>query len=105
MLPSLAGPVHVWILTDRAGTIVEACEVAPRVLNLSARGLIGRTLPLFFIEDRPTLYAQLAAAALGDPVERTTVIQPRERKPVAAVVELRRAAEGDDMVEWSIQIG
>jgi hypothetical protein len=96
----------VRIVTDSGGCIVDTCGDSPRALNVSARGLTGRRLALFFPGDRPQLLAKLALAARGDEVELTTVLQPRERKPRPAQVLLRQCDDhGQAAVEWVIVLG
>jgi CheY-like chemotaxis protein len=71
-----------WLVTDPAGQILEISEAAVQLLNLSARGARGRNLLAFFAENRPKLMTELLRAAEGIIIDRTTVLRPRDRRPV-----------------------
>lgn len=71
-----------WIVTDPAGQIVDLTDGAARLLNMSRRGALGRSLPTFFVEDRPKLLAELLRAAEGVIINREGTLQPRDRRPV-----------------------
>ena len=102
---SVKSAVEVHIVTDRTGRIVDVCAATPAALNVSARGLSGRPLPLFFPRERPHLLSQLAVADRGHEVVISTVIQPRERQPRPAQVTLRPCEDGPGDLEWSIVVG
>jgi PAS domain-containing protein len=69
-----------WAITDAAGYILEVNAEGARLLNLSARGARGRSLPAFFTQDRPRLFNDLLRATEGTPIERATALQPRDRR-------------------------
>ena len=69
-----------WVVTNPIGDIQEISVEAARLLNLSQRGARGRNLATFFIENRPKLMAELLRAADGLIIERTCMLQPRDRK-------------------------
>lgn len=71
-----------WIVTDPTGQIVDLTDAAARLLNMSRRGALGRSLPTFFVEDRPKLLAELLRAAEGVIINREGTLQPRDRRPV-----------------------
>jgi len=71
-----------WITTDEVGYIVALSEAAAELLNLSPRGALGRSLPLFFIEDRPKLIALVLQAAAGRSIGQLNTLRPRERRTV-----------------------
>jgi hypothetical protein len=94
---------HARIITDRYGRIVETCGSAASLLNVSARALWGRQLPLFVADRRPEIQAQLDVAARGHEVVLDTVLRPRDRKPMYVTIRLR--PYGHDVpaeVEWTI---
>jgi CheY-like chemotaxis protein len=70
-----------WAITDAVGTIEELNPEAAQLFNLSRRGAIGRSLPTYFTENRPTLMGDLLRAAEGTIIDRTTIVQPRDRRP------------------------
>jgi PAS domain S-box-containing protein len=97
---------NAWIVTDATGRIQEISASAAKLLNLSARGAIGRNLPTFFIEDRPKLLAELLRAAEGVIIERDGVLQPRDRRPVRVHVDMAALphAPGERVrLRWSIE--
>lgn len=71
-----------WVITDGAGQILDLADQTAKLLNMSRRGAIGRSLPTFFVEDRPRLIAELMRAAEGVIINRDGLLQPRDRKPV-----------------------
>jgi len=79
---------EAWVLTDAAGNILDLSQAASSLLNLSRRGARGRSLPAFFVENRPKLHADLLRAADGLVIERASVIQPRDRRPVPVRIDV-----------------
>lgn len=71
-----------WLVTDAAGQILEISEAAVQLLNFSARGARARNLLPFFSENRPKLMTELLRAAEGIIIDRSTVLRPRDRRPV-----------------------
>jgi CheY-like chemotaxis protein len=97
---------NAWIVTDASGRIQEISAEAAKLLNLSVRGAIGRSLPTFFVEDRPKLLAELLRAAEGVIIERDGVLQPRDRRPVRVHVDMAALpqAPGDRVrLRWSLE--
>ena len=82
--------VQAWIVTDDAGMILEISAPAHRLLNLSARGALGRNLTAFFSQERHRVVSDLGRAADGQIVQRDTVLRPRDRRPVRVRVEIAR---------------
>lgn len=77
-----------WVITDAAGQIVDLTESAAKLLNMSRRGAVGRSLPAFFVEDRPKLLAELLRASEGVIINREGTLQPRDRRPVRVHVDV-----------------
>jgi CheY-like chemotaxis protein len=77
--PALA---EAWILTDAIGNILDLSADASKLLNLSARGARGRSLPAFFTDNRPKLINEVLRAAEGLIIDRMGTLQPRDRRPV-----------------------
>jgi CheY-like chemotaxis protein len=75
-------PDTPWVITDAVGQILDLTDGAAKLLNMSRRGATGRSLPTFFVEDRPKLLAELMRAAEGVIINRDGLIQPRDRRPV-----------------------
>lgn len=90
--PAVLGSIalQAWVVTDAAGMIAEISGPAHRLLNLSARGALGRNLTAFFSQDRHRVVADLARAVDGQIVQRDTVLRPRDRRPVNVRVEIAR---------------
>lgn len=84
----VAAEEQAWIITDRTGDISEISLKAATLLNLSARGARGRSLPPFFVENRPMLMHEMMSAAEGLIVERSTLLQPRDRRPVRVRIDV-----------------
>jgi PAS domain S-box-containing protein len=72
----------VWIVTDPVGQILDLNDTAAKLLNMSRRGALGRSLPTFFVEDRPKLLAELLRATEGVIINRDGLLQPRDRRPL-----------------------
>jgi CheY-like chemotaxis protein len=72
---------HAWVITDGVGQILDLTDNAAKLLNMSRRGAIGRSLPTFFVEDRPRLLSELMRATEGVIINREGLLQPRDRKP------------------------
>ena len=77
-----------WIITDVAGAIQEISADAASLLNISARGARGRSLPAFFAGNRPGLLRDLLRAADGTIVEQVTTLQPRDRRPLRVRIDV-----------------
>ncbi len=77
-----------WIVTDPVGQILDLTESGAKLLNMSRRGAIGRSLPTFFVEDRPKLLAELLRATEGVIINRDGVLQPRDRRPVRVHIDV-----------------
>jgi PAS domain-containing protein len=70
------------VVTDRAGTIVEANAAAVALLNTSERHLVGKPL-VIFLEERDRFLATLNAA---DELRFEAAVRPRDRKSRDAVI-------------------
>ncbi len=94
-----------WLVTDAAGQILELSAGAGRLLNLSARGARSRNLLAFFSENRPKLMTEILRAAEGIAIDRSTVLRPRDRRPVRVRIDVSRVPhDPGDRVElrWVI---
>jgi CheY-like chemotaxis protein len=101
-----ATAVRAWVVTDATGVIVEISGPAHRLMNLSARGALGRNLTAFFSQDRHRLVADLARAVDGQIVQRDTVLRPRDRRPVRVRVDIARerdASSSTSRLRWVIE--
>ena len=85
-----AAATQAWTVTDGAGVIMEISGPAHRLLNLSARGALGRNLTAFFSQDRHRLVADLQRVIDGQIVQRNTVLRPRDRRPFEVRLEIAR---------------
>jgi CheY-like chemotaxis protein len=98
--------VQAWVVTDSSGMIAEISGPAHRLLNLSARGALGRNLTAFFSQDRHRVVADLARAVDGQIVQRDSVLRPRDRRPVQVRVEIAREKDGSGTgprLRWVIE--
>jgi hypothetical protein len=71
-----------WITTDDGGYILALSEGAAELLNMSPRGALGRSLPLLFTEDRPTLITLVLQSAAGRSIVQLNTLRPRDRRAV-----------------------
>jgi CheY-like chemotaxis protein len=104
LLASIA--VQAWAVTDGAGVITEISGPCHRLLNLSARGALGRNLTAFFSQDRHRVVADLARAVDGQIVQRDSVLRPRDRRPFQVRIEIARekdGAAGAPRLRWVIE--
>lgn len=79
------------------------CDNTRRILNMSARGLKGRSLEVFIADDRPRLLSQIDVAFRGQEVVIDTVRRPRDRQPRQVRITINRletSAPAD--LEWLI---
>jgi DNA-binding response OmpR family regulator len=90
------------ITTDAFGRIVGLNVIAGRLLNISPRAAVSRSLLTFVNSDRGKMARSLDLAAAGQFVQDEIVIRPRERKPLKLEVDLD-GAQSDGTVEWTMR--
>ena len=98
--------VDAWIVTDDRGVMLEISEPGCRLLNLSARGALGRNLPAFFAADRHQVFSEMARALDGHVAQRDAQIRPRDRRPFSIRYEICREPSTDNAVprlRWTIE--
>jgi DNA-binding response OmpR family regulator len=92
------------ITTDAFGVILSINPVASRLLNLSVRGALGRSLLLFVGAERERVARGLQLAASGQVVQDEMTLVPRERKRMRVEVDLNGSNDlASATVEWTIQ--
>jgi CheY-like chemotaxis protein len=79
-----------WVVTDAQGAILEASALGARLLSGTARGLLRRSLLVFFEQDREAWRAAMTRASTGERVRRTGRLRPKERRPVMVRVMVER---------------
>ena len=97
---------EAWIVTDDRGVMVEISGPAHRMLNLSARGALGRNLPAFFAADRHQVFAEMARALDGQVAQRDAQLRPRDRRPFGIHFEIcREPSTGSSVprLRWTIE--
>lgn len=101
--PTAESPQSRWVLTDAQGIILDASVAAAGFLGGSRRGLVGRSLYLFFQNDRMAIARQVATvASLRAPRMFVGRVRPKERKPVDVSVEMRpKAATEPAQIVWT----
>lgn len=82
--------VDAWIVTDDRGVMLEISPPGHRLLNLSARGALGRSLPPFFDGERHRVFIDMSRALEGQPAARTALFRPRDRRPFTVRYEIHR---------------
>jgi CheY-like chemotaxis protein len=98
--------IEAWIVTDDRGVMVEISGPAHRLLNLSARGALGRNLPAFFAADRHQVFAEMARALDGQVAQREAHLRPRDRRPFPIHFEICREPSMGSAVprlRWTIE--
>jgi CheY-like chemotaxis protein len=80
--------VEAWIVTDDRGMMMEISGPGHRLLNLSARGALGRALPPFFDGERHQVFIDMARAVEGHMVQREALLRPRDRRPFTVRFEI-----------------
>lgn len=97
---------EAWIVTDDRGVMLEISGPAHRLLNLSARGALGRSLPAFFASDRHQVFVDMARALDGQVAQREAQLRPRDRRPFAINFEICREPSTGSAVprlRWAIE--
>ena len=84
--------LDAWIVTDDRGVMLEISGPGHRLLNLSARGALGRSLPPFFDGERHEVFIDMSRALEGQTAARTALFRPRDRRPFSVRYEIRREA-------------
>lgn len=98
--------VDAWIVTDDRGLMLEISGPGHRLLNLSARGALGRNLTAFFAGDRHLVFGDIARALDGQVVEREVRLRPRDRRPFTVRFEVvRETTEGLSIprLRWTLE--
>ena len=99
--------VDAWIVTDDAGVMLEISGPGHRLLNLSARGALGRTLLPFFDGDRHQLAIDIGRARTGEIVTRDALLRPRDRRPfpvhLEISLEVSTPTAQERRVRWAIE--
>jgi CheY-like chemotaxis protein len=105
--PGEAGAdVDAWIVTDDRGVMLEVSGPGHRLLNLSARGALGRSLPAFFAGDRHQVFTDMARALDGQVAQRETQLRPRDRRPFTVRFEICREPSNGSAVprlRWVVE--
>jgi len=98
--------IDAWIVTDDRGVMLEISGPGHRLLNLSARGALGRSLPAFFAGERHQVFGDIARALDGHVPQRQAVMRPRDRKPFAVAYEICREPSNDSALprlRWTLE--
>jgi CheY-like chemotaxis protein len=106
--PGPAGGVDVeaWVVTDDRGVMMEISGPCHRLLNLSARGALGRALPPFFDGERHQLFIDMGRALEGQVTQREALLRPRDRRPFVVRFEICRepvAGSGLPRLRWVLE--
>ena len=84
------GDLDAWIVTDERGVMIEISGPGHRLLNLSARGALGRNLTAFFDGDRHQVFGDMSRAIDGRVMHRELQVRPRDRRPFPVRLEISR---------------
>ena len=98
---------EAWIVTDDRGVMVEISGPGHRLLNLSARGALGRNLPAFFAGERHQVFGDIARALDGHVAQREAQMRPRDRRPFTVAYEICRepaiGASAVPRLRWTLE--
>jgi CheY-like chemotaxis protein len=98
---------EAWIVTDDRGVMVEISGPGHRLLNLSARGALGRNLPAFFAGERHQVFGDMARALDGHVTRRDAQLRPRDRRPFTISYEICRepsnGAAAMPRLRWTLE--
>lgn len=109
LTPSSTSPgvdTEAWIVTDDRGVMLEISGPGHRLLNLSARGALGRNLPPFFDGERHQVFIDMTRALDGQVVQRKAQLRPRDRRPFTVAYELSRepaTTSGVPRLRWTLE--
>jgi CheY-like chemotaxis protein len=94
-------PDDAWVVTTASGQIEEISAAAAKLLNLTARGALGRSLPAFIVDNRARLVGDLQRAADGLIIEMATTVHPRDRKPRKVRLEIAPTGQAPHVrIRW-----
>lgn len=94
-----------YVITTPDAAVLEVNPAATQILNMSARGLLGRNLLLYF-DDRDTWARQLAeVSASGTAARRAAVLRPRERVAEHVTTHVSVLPFNPDVLQWFIVPG
>jgi DNA-binding response OmpR family regulator len=97
---------EAWIVTDDRGVMLEISGPGHRLLNLSARGALGRSLPAFFAGERHQVFGDIARALDGHVAQREAQVRPRDRRPFSVAYEICREPSAQNAIprlRWSLE--
>jgi len=98
---------EAWIVTDDRGVMLEVSGPGHRLLNLSARGALGRNLPAFFAGERHHVFGDMARALDGQVPKREAHLRPRDRRPFLLSYEVCRepstVATSAPRLRWTLE--
>jgi CheY-like chemotaxis protein len=104
--PTDQADLSAWIVTDDRGVMIEISGPGHRLLNLSARGALGRALPPFFDGERHQIFIDMSHALDGQVKRRDAVLRPRDRRPFTVNFEITREPVPGSAIprlRWSIE--
>jgi hypothetical protein len=91
------------LLTDAVGCIIDGCEGAAQLLNLSSVSLPGRMIVLHFRPDRQTATRAVSDACRGTEVSFTAKLWPKEKSGVNVLVTVQRESERPSLtIRWTL---
>jgi CheY-like chemotaxis protein len=97
---------EAWIVTDGRGVMLEISGPGHRLLNLSARGALGRSLPAFFAGERHQVFGDMSRALDGHVSQRQAQLRPRDRRPFSVSYEICREPSIESAVprlRWTLE--
>lgn len=97
---------EAWIVTDDRGVMLEISGPGHRLLNLSARGALGRNLPAFFAGERHQVFGDMARALDGHVAQREAQIRPRDRRPFTVAYDICREPSSENAIprlRWTME--
>ena len=93
---------EAWVVTNVDGQIEQISAAAAKLLNLTARGALGRSLPAFIVDNRARLVGDLQRAADGLIIEMSTTVHPRDRRPRKVRLDIAPHGQSPPRLRWHI---
>jgi PAS domain S-box-containing protein len=82
------------VVTSQRGDILELNPAAASFLNTSARGASGKSVLLFFTDERETWLNVIRGLRESEPHQRDVTVRPREKAPKKVLASLRLFSNG-----------
>jgi hypothetical protein len=104
LLPATSPVVVATFFTTEDGTIRWADAGGARLLNLSAKGCLGRNLVTSFAQDRMDVIQAMHAAISGSVVRGEGFIRPLNRRLCPVVFKVMPDPDTEELLKWVFEV-